>query len=133
MSKQIKCKECGDHGKTISLEGETVDCPQCLNRRVAVAVMGWTEGDRGYWDNAGDASDYRICEWSPMTDVKAAFEVAEKASLFQSHIDTTGLDVGLCLRQVNDEWEIFYRYGVAILRNKSLPALICEAALMFNK
>jgi hypothetical protein len=48
---------------------------QQINERVVVEVMGWRKGDRGYWDNQGDASDYRVVEWSPATKIEDAREV----------------------------------------------------------
>lgn len=49
-----------------------------INDAIARTVMGWKRGDRGYWDNKGDASDYRVSEWSPSTSLDHAAEMEAK-------------------------------------------------------
>jgi len=63
------------------------------------------------------------------TDIRAAWAVVEKLNLFHTRMDKEGLDIGYCLRQSLDGWEVYYRYGGAITRQPTAPLAICLTAL----
>lgn len=73
-----------------------------------------------------------VCEIEPApysTRIEFAFHVVNKLGLFD-HKTSGDLDVTWTLaKNTSNEWVIRKRHGIDIARNKSLPRLICEAAL----
>ena len=90
----MNCPRCG-------IEVRDHPANNCLNEWVAIAVMGWTKGEDGFWrDDAHQGSygvgytwdehDWDFVDFEPSTDISAAFEVMEK--------------IGLSLIPVENKW-----------------------------
>lgn len=91
---------------------------------IAEHVMGHIPDDTRY-NFKSDRGWYCIDDWSPSTDIKAAFEVAEKLKLYD--ITSRTYDTPKKHRSYAC---IFYEKGGGIMAYaKTLPMAICLAAL----
>jgi hypothetical protein len=100
-----------------------------INNEIAIKVMGWEKPPRdqvgwvidGKWTGARDY----YCDWSPMTDIRAAFEVEERIAelnLQQPYLQALWDIVGADANYDDVKGRFLFKHAS--------PELICKAALL---
>ena len=111
---------------------ETLEAGAELDALVAEKVMGWDvkysdptfRNDEIHWRDPFNKTIYRVGEWSPSSNIAAAWEVVKKMALAQ-------YQVRLSNKSFDDRWWWCYFDGgkLNVAQAHTVPLAICRAAL----